>query len=369
MSVSGVDGRFGRSPVPPDAGPSPPLSGSSGLVGQSKPMLEIFSRIEKVASSDASVCIYGESGTGKELIARAIHLASARRDRPLVTFDCTAVPEGLIESHLFGHVKGAFTGAVEHREGVFALAHTGTLFIDELSQLTLALQAKLLRVIQSREFVKVGGTQPLRADIRLITATNEDPKRGMEAGTFREDLYYRVAVVMIKVPTLRERREDIPLLIEHFARRYCELYRRPALKIHPSLMDRLTGLRWPGNVRHLENFVQNAVVLADGDTLTERDLDLNDLGIEEARATDVEFAGSEFESPLKLDEVERQHILRTLLKAGGNRTKAAKLLGISVRGLQYRLKSYSDEPSVPMPTNGTGRLQEQEHQNPGELLR
>src|SRR2546426_498143 len=182
-------------------------TGSEAIIGKSKKMLDVLALVTKVAASNANVCIVGESGTGKELIARAIHDSSPRRDRPLVILDCPAVPDGLMESHLFGHVRGAFTGAVDHREGVFALAHTGTLFIDELCEISWPLQAKLLRVLQSREFFKVGGTKPICTDIRLITATNKDPAREVERGTFREDLYYRVAVVVIKVPPLRERRE------------------------------------------------------------------------------------------------------------------------------------------------------------------
>src|SRR5262249_5977226 len=170
-------------------------------------MREIFARIDKVAAGDANVCICGESGTGKELIARAIHYASLRRDRPLITLDCTTIPDGLMESHLLGHVKGAFTGAVEQREGVFSLAHTGALFIDELCELGLPLEGKLLRVVQTRESTRVGATKAIRTDVRLITATNKDPKREVERGTFREDLYYRIAVLMLHVPPLRERRE------------------------------------------------------------------------------------------------------------------------------------------------------------------
>src|SRR3990170_1256947 len=184
----------------------------SDIIGQSPQIRDVFAKIEKVAGGNSNVCIAGESGTGKELIARAIHHNSPRRDRPLVTLDCTAIPEGLMESHLFGHVRGSFTGAVENRDGVFSLAHTGTLFIDEISELPLSLQAKLLRVIQTREFVKVGGTKPVRTDIRLVTASNKDLRNAAEEGTFREDLYYRVAVVMLEVPPLRNRREDIPAL-------------------------------------------------------------------------------------------------------------------------------------------------------------
>ena len=310
-------------------------SAYDGIIGESPQMAEIFARIDKVAVGDVNVCIHGESGTGKELIARAIHYASPRRDRPLITLDCTTIPEGLMESHLFGHVKGAFTGATEHREGVFALAHTGSLFIDELGELSPTLQAKLLRVIQTREFSKVGGTKPIRTDIRLITATNKDLKAAVAQGTFREDLYYRVAVFMIKVPALRERPEDIPHLVDHFLRRFAGLYGKHITKVTPATLERMLTQPWPGNIRQLENFLEQAVVLAEGDSLTERDLFAGDFSSVAGPA----LSGL-FEAGLPLSEVERRHILRTLHKALGNRTEAARLLQISVRCLQYKLKAY-----------------------------
>jgi transcriptional regulator with PAS, ATPase and Fis domain len=319
-----------------------------GLVGRSRQILDVFARVEKAAAGDANVCIYGESGTGKELIARAIHAISDRRHGPLVTFDCTAVPEGLAESQLFGHVRGAFTGAIEHREGVFAQASNGTLFIDELCELSLPLQAKLLRVVQGREFVKVGGSKPTRTNIRLVTATNRDPKQAVDAGTFRADLYYRVAVVMIKVPPLRERREDIPLLVEHFLRRYSAAYKKPIRGVAPSAMERMMALPWPGNVRQMENFLAQAVVLVEGDMLTERDL-----FVDEPSPVVTAPPGMEFEPGLPLREVERRHILRTLQRVEGNRTEAAKLLGISVRCLQYKLKAYAQTVESPASLAGT----------------
>jgi DNA-binding NtrC family response regulator len=320
--------------------PTPPAF--HGIVGRSPKLQEIFSRIEKVACGDANVCICGESGTGKELIARAIHYASPRRDRPLITLDCTTIPEGLMESHLLGHVRGAFTGAVEHREGVFSLAHTGTLFIDELCELGLPLQGKLLRVIQNREFVRVGGTKPIRTDVRLITATNKDPKREVEQGTFREDLYYRIAVFMINVPPLRERREDIPSLVEHFLAKFSSRYGRPITGVDPRALKRLVALPWPGNVRQLENFLEQAVVLADDAILTERDLFTQDRSLDTSLSVPATY-----EPGLPLREVERRHILRTLQKVGGNRTEAARLLRISVRGLQYKLKEYLADSNLP----------------------
>src|SRR4029453_4513453 len=334
-------------PSPPTAQTTPPpptveptLPAFHGIVGRSAKLQEIFSRIEKVASGDANVCICGESATGKELVARAIHYASPRRDRPLITLDCTTIPEGLMESHLLGHVKGAFTGAVEHREGVFSLAHTGTLFIDELCELKPALQGKLLRVIQNSEFVRGGGDKPIRTDVRLITATNKDPKRQVELGAFREDLYYRIAVFMIHIPPLRERRGDIPLLVEHFLAKFSRLYNKPLTSADSRALARRMALPWPGNVRQLENVLEQATVLADGDVLTERDLFTHDGLVDPSLS-----AAATYEPGLPLREVERRHILSTLQKVKGNRTEAARLLQISLRALQYKLKDYVADPN------------------------
>jgi DNA-binding NtrC family response regulator len=347
-----LDTLLGRLARARPAARSPRSATFHGLVGRSKQIIDVFARVEKAAAGDASVCIYGESGTGKELIARAVHAISDRRHGPLVTFDCAAVPEGLAESQLFGHVRGAFTGAIENREGVFSQADNGTLFIDELCELSTPLQAKLLRVIQGREFVKVGGTKPIRTNIRLVTATNKDPKQAVDAGTFRADLYYRVAVVMIKVPPLRERPEDIALLVEHFVTRYSAAYKKPIRGVQPSAMERMAALPWPGNVRQLENFLAQAVVLAEGDMLTERDLFVDD-----AASVNAPVASAQFEADLPLREVERRHILRTLQRVHGNRTEAAKVLGISVRCLQYKLKAYTQSvdgsASIPVISNGT----------------
>ncbi|MGH7419344.1 MAG: sigma-54 interaction domain-containing protein, partial [Candidatus Rokuibacteriota bacterium] len=307
-----------------------------GLVGQSGVLGEVLAKIEKVAPGDANVCISGESGTGKELIARAIHAQSARGERPLVTLDCTAIPEGLMESHLFGHVRGSFTGAVEHRTGFFALAHTGTLFIDEISELSLPLQAKLLRVIQTREFVKVGGSKPTRTDIRLITASNKDLRRAVREGQFREDLYYRIAVVMLEVPPLRARRGDIALLVEHFVRKFAAAHHKRVPRLTARAAELLVGAEWPGNVRQLENCIEQAVVLSEHDTIDVDVLPLTEAGGK--RATEPAKPG--LPAGLTLRELEQQYILQTLDGVGGNRTQAARLLGISLRCLQYKLKAY-----------------------------
>ncbi len=307
-----------------------------GLIGQSPQLAEVLAKIEKVAAGDANVCISGESGTGKELIARAIHEQSPRGDRPLVTLDCTAIPEGLMESHLFGHVRGSFTGAVEHRTGFFALAHTGTLFIDEISELSMPLQAKLLRVIQTREFVKVGGSKPTRTDIRLITASNKDLRRAVREGQFREDLYYRIAVVMIEVPPLRARRGDIGLLVEHFLRKFAAAHHKRVPRLTGRAQELLLGAEWPGNVRQLENCIEQAVVLSERDTI-----DVDVLPLAEAAGRRGPEAGKPgLPAGLTLRDLEQQYILQTLDGVGGNRTQAARLLGISLRCLQYKLKAY-----------------------------
>ena len=318
---------------------------SHGLIGQSPQLGEVLAKIEKVAVGDANVCISGESGTGKELIARAIHEQSARGDRPLVTLDCTAIPEGLMESHLFGHVRGSFTGAVEHRTGFFALAHTGTLFIDEISELSMPLQAKLLRVIQTREFVKVGGSKPTRTDIRLITASNKDLRRAVREGSFREDLYYRIAVVMIEVPPLRVRRGDIGLLVDHFLRKFSAAHHKRVPRLTARALEQLLGAEWPGNVRQLENCIEQAVVLSEQDTI---DVDVLPIGeVPGKRVTDGAKPG--LPAGMTLRDLEQQYILQTLDGAGGNRTQAARLLGISLRCLQYKLKAYRHAEAIARP--------------------
>jgi DNA-binding NtrC family response regulator len=339
-SVANKLGPMDKTPVAP-----PPMLSEqyAGIIGQSPQIREVLIKIDKVASGGANVCVMGESGTGKELIARAIHRNSPRRDRPLVTLDCTAIPEGLMESQLFGHRRGSFTGAVEHRNGVFALADTGTLFIDEISELPLTLQAKLLRVIQAHEFVQVGGSQPIQTDIRLITASNKDLRQAVADGTFRADLYYRIAVVVIQLPPLRERRDDIPQLVRHFLDRFSSVHRRSVRTITPKALDLLTSYAWPGNVRQLENCIEQAVVLANDEII---DVDVLSLDDREPKKlpgkSDPERAG------LTLREVEREHILQTLQAVNGNRTRAARLLGVSLRCLQYKLKSYAQGERPPL---------------------
>jgi len=315
----------------PSPGPAFPY-----IVGESAPMQGIYAVIEKVAQGDANVCIYGENGTGKELIARALHCSGPRKDRPFITLDCATIPEGLMESYLFGHVRGAFTGAISTHAGVFALANTGTLFIDEIGELSPHLQAKLLRVIQNREFTMVGGTHPQRVDVRILTATNRDLRKAIQRGTFREDLYYRIAVVHIDLPGLRERKEDIPLLVAHFLHLMAPEYQKEIRGVTGRAMEALMAYSWPGNVRQLENWIEQAVVLADQDLLD----------LEDFPSILREGAAGALPSTLggaSLRELEKWYILDTLQRTRWNRSKTAKVLGISVRGLQYKLKRYTEE--------------------------
>ena len=350
-----LDRVMGRSAagIPAAAG-TPGNSVVSDIIGQSAQIREVFAKIEKVAAGSANVCIVGESGTGKELIARAIHYNSDRRDRPLITLDCTAIPDGLMESHLFGHVRGSFTGAVENRDGVFSLAHTGTLFIDEISELSMPLQAKLLRVIQTREFAKVGGSKPIRTDIRLITASNKDLRRAVADGTFREDLYYRIAVVMIQTPPLRDRKGDVPVLVEHFLKKFGTAHRKRLRSVTPQAMELLTSYQWPGNIRQLENCIEQAVVLSESEVVDVGALWLGDTATPRPADSSIRIRPG-----LTLRDVEQQYILRTLQETGGNRTRAARVLGISLRCLQYKLKAYA-EAGIEAPAQ-PNRASEPEH--------
>ncbi len=321
---------------------NPMLIEQSGLpliVGESARMRKVYALMQKVAPTDANVCIQGENGTGKELIARALHFSGPRRERPYVTLDCSTIAEGLIESHLFGHVRGAFTGAVATRPGVFAQAHTGTLFIDEITELAPHLQAKLLRVIQTGEFTMVGGSQPQRADVRIITASNKNLHEAISKGIFREDLYHRIAVVLIELPPMRERSEDIPLLVAHFLRRFiAKGYGKQIRGLTSRAMEALMAYPWPGNVRQLENWLEQALVLLD------ENLDGGLIDLKHFPSLQLDSSGEWREAlplGLKLHELERRYILATLKRVGDNRTKAAKVLGISLRGLQYKLRRYA----------------------------
>ncbi|MFH0727424.1 MAG: sigma-54 dependent transcriptional regulator [Pseudomonadota bacterium] len=306
------------------------------IIGQGRAMRRLFDTLTLVAPSEATVLITGESGTGKELIANAIHLNSPRRDRPFIKVNCAALPETLLESELFGHEKGAFTGAISQKQGRFQLAHQASIFLDEIGEMPLTTQVKILRVLQEREFEPVGGTRTIQVDIRVITATNKDLEKEIAAGRFREDLFYRLNVVTLSVPPLRERREDIPLLAAFFLKRYADKNRRLIKGFSPRAMDLLMRHPWPGNVRELENVVERAVILSREDTITPAEFP----GVIQAIDKDEHAGMLDLTPGRSLKDVERQMIIRTLEEAEGNRTHAAEILGISRRTLQLKLKEY-----------------------------
>ncbi|MDW6342938.1 sigma-54-dependent response regulator transcription factor ZraR [Escherichia coli] len=300
-----------------------------GMVGKSSAMQHLLSEIALVAPSEATVLIHGDSGTGKELVARAIHASSARSEKPLVTLNCAALNESLLESELFGHEKGAFTGADKRREGRFVEADGGTLFLDEIGDISPMMQVRLLRAIQEREVQRVGSNQTISVDVRLIAATHRDLAAEVNAGRFRQDLYYRLNVVAIEVPSLRQRREDIPLLAGHFLQRFAERNRKAVKGFTPQAMDLLIHYDWPGNIRELENAVERAVVLLTGEYISERELPLA------IASTPIPLGQSQDIQPLV--EVEKEVILAALEKTGGNKTEAARQLGITRKTLLAKL--------------------------------
>jgi DNA-binding NtrC family response regulator len=302
-----------------------------GVIGESAAMQEVLSLVRRVAASEATVLIRGESGTGKELIARAVHHASARAAGPLVCVNCAALPETLLESELFGHEKGAFTGAHAARQGRFEAAHGGSLFLDEIGDLPLHLQVKLLRVLQEREVERLGSSRPIPVDVRLLAATHCDLEAAVRAGTFRDDLYYRLDVVTVTVPPLRERRADIPPLLEHFVARFARDNGKPIRGLTQEARDALLRYDYPGNVRELENLVERAVVLTRDDVIGLGDLPL---GVREPGP------GGDATLPAATEGLERRLIREALAAAGGVQTRAAEALGISERVLRYKLRKY-----------------------------
>ncbi|EFL51429.1 two component, sigma54 specific, transcriptional regulator, Fis family [Solidesulfovibrio fructosivorans JJ]] len=319
-----------------------PSAGGQEIIGKSKAMRDLFNMIGLVAPTEATVLITGESGTGKELVAKAIHAGSPRASGPLVAVNCAALSETLLESELFGHEKGAFTGAERRREGRFLAANKGSIFLDEIGEIAQPIQAKLLRVIQEREIQRVGGDKPVGVDVRILAATNRDLKKEVEEGRFREDLYYRLNVVSITVPPLRERAEDIPLLAQFFLARFAEKNRKRIKGFTPSAMDNLIHCPWPGNVRELENAVERAVILSVGEYVSERELPLCDpIGTKaDAGAGAGDVGGL---TGRALDDVEREVILATLESCGGNKSETARVLGITRATLHKKLKKYGDD--------------------------
>lgn len=306
-----------------------PASVIQGIIGRSKGMQEVYRIIERTRNNNATILVSGESGTGKEVIARAIHYNSDRSTAPFLAVNCGAIPDQLLESELFGHTKGAFTGAATNRVGFFQAADGGTLFLDEIGNATAAVQAKLLRAVQEKEVTMLGGTKPQRVNVRLISASNSDLNEMVRTGTFREDLFYRLNVINIHIPPLRDRAEDIPLLIDHFNTKFSKDMGKKPLRIPARVMDALEAYGWPGNVRELENFVHRLVIMKDTAATME---DLPATMKMESPDRPVEHA------TLTLAEVEKQHILRVLERAGQNKTKAAEILGIDRKTLREKLK-------------------------------
>jgi DNA-binding NtrC family response regulator len=330
-----------RVDVPP---PSRSDHGGPSFIGDSEPMEQVFATIRKVAKTNSTVLVRGETGTGKELVARALHDGSPRKGEAFVSVHCAALPESLLESELFGHEKGAFTGAVQRKPGRIELAHKGTLFLDEIGDVPRSVQVKLLRVIQERELQRVGGTQTIRVDVRIIAATHRDLDAMVAAGEFREDLFYRLAVVPIHIPPLRERGADAARLVRHFVEECARALARARMSIDDDAVALLAAQRWPGNVRQLQNFVERLVVLADKDVITRAEVDRELTrvpGAVRAPARGGESADLSLDSNRK--ETERQTLVKALSQAGNNRTRAARLLEVSRRTLYNKLREHGLE--------------------------
>ena len=307
------------------------------ILTKNREMEQVLASVSVVADSQASILVQGESGTGKELIARYIHHCSHRRDKPFVAINCATLPETLLESELFGHEKGAFTGAVNRKKGKFEIADRGTLLLDEISEMDMGLQSKLLRVLQEREIDRIGGTCPIPIDVRIIATTNRDIEKHIHEGKFREDLFYRLNVIPIYLPPLRERKEDIPLLTAHFIKKYNQLDKRTVKGLTDEALQLLLQLSWKGNVRELENIMERAVLMCKGDRITVDDLHLN--GSSKPVHDTVHHLISPIH-PITLKELEKKTIFHALDRTNGNRTHAAEILGISVRTLRNKLNEY-----------------------------
>jgi two-component system response regulator PilR (NtrC family) len=312
------------------------------IIGKSGRILEVFDTIRKISDSPSTAMITGESGTGKELVARAIHFNSLRRDKPFVSVNCGAIPEGLMESELFGHVRGAFTGAVSNKIGLFSAGEGGTLFLDEITEIPPLLQVKLLRAIQTREIRRVGDTKDMKTDVRLIAASNLNLEDAVKDGVLREDLYYRLNVIPIQLPPLRERREDIPLLVAHFLQKFGKELGKGARGVAPDAMGVLERYHWPGNIRELENVLERAIVLGAGEMLSVESLPetlRRERPVKGMEAVELPEDGLDLEATL--DTIERGYLQRALDRTGGVQTKAAELLKMTFRQFRYKLQKHS----------------------------
>ncbi|MFP2901273.1 sigma-54-dependent transcriptional regulator [Corallococcus sp. 4LFB] len=322
------------------------------IVGDSEPMQKLLAQVRKVAASDATVLVRGESGTGKELVARMLHQRSPRRDGPFVVVHCAALAETLLESELFGHERGAFTGAVKRKLGRFELADGGTLFLDEIGEIPASVQTKLLRVLQEKELQRVGGEETLKVDVRVVSATHRDLQAEVKAGRFREDLYYRLHIVPLTLPPLRERPEDLPALARHFVAKHAPRVNRRVTGIDDAALHALTRHAWPGNVRELENVMEQALVFAEGETLTPQDLPSHLAGQPPRMDAGLPVPQGDRPLPDILEDLERQLIARAYEKAGGVKTETARLLGIKTSALYYKLEKYGFLPRGERPEEG-----------------
>ena len=312
---------------------------TAGLIGTSPAMKRVFQFIDKVAGTDTTVLIQGESGTGKELVAYAIHQRSLRKDKPFITIDCGAIPEELVESELFGHEKGAFTGALQKKEGKFELAKGGTLFLDEIGNLPLPGQAKLLRALEQKQITRVGGISMIPVDVRIIAATNVVLSQATREGKFREDLFYRLNVFILELPPLRERKEDIPLLVENFLHRFAQQQRKNIREISPEAMELLLNYHWPGNVRDLRNVLERAIILAEDSIRPEHLPNFSGSTPSPSLSSLSTLPFSEAKDKV-LSDLEKEYILQALAKSGGNKAKAARALNINYRTLYEKMKKY-----------------------------
>ena len=315
--------------------------GFDNFIGRSRPMLDVFETIRKTADSGSTVMITGESGTGKELVAQALHNESSRRNGPFISVNCGAVPETLMESELFGHVKGAFTGAVASTEGLFAAADNGTLFLDEITEIPQSVQVKLLRAIQEREIRRVGDTRDRRVDVRLVAASNRDVAKAVSESVLREDLFYRLNVIPIHLPPLRERSEDISLLVAHFIRNIAKEVGKDVASVTPDAMTALERYRWPGNIRELQNVIERAIVLGSGNVLDVDALPPNVRTPTELSEQEVAIPPSGFDLEAALARLEHRYIRLALDRTGGVQTRAAELLGVSFRQFRYKLQKHN----------------------------
>lgn len=310
------------------------------IIGKSDAMQSLFSVISKTSESSASVLITGESGTGKELVAKAVHSLSSRKDDHFVAVNCAAIPEGLLESELFGYMKGAFTGAASNKQGLFELANDGTLFLDEIGEMPMSLQAKLLRVIEGGTFRRVGGVSDINVDVRIISATNKNLEQRIETGQFREDLYFRLNVLSVKIPPLRERRDDIPLLVDHFLKKFSG----DKKKFSKDAIDQLKNYRWKGNVRELENIIERVVLLCESDIIGTEHLPDEINALSKTEKVSVPSGGIDFEK--LMEDMEKSYLLKALEKTNGVKTEAAKLLNLTFRSFRHKLKKYGIDKKI-----------------------